>query len=149
MDHEDDILKEEHSRLVISMNGISQDPGKTGKAFSEVLKIFRYHLDREEGTVIPLLSYLKERMCKGGRTVDDSLVTAADNLSVELESMLEEHRQIEDLLGRIMDLPKEKQTEMALEIVAELRHHVALEEQMLYPAAMAATELIKLKKKTC
>ncbi len=56
------ILDEEHEELIEMLGEVASEQTEVGRLFSEVFRIFRHHLDKENQTVAPLLAYLKERL---------------------------------------------------------------------------------------
>ena len=60
--------------------------------------------------------------------------------------MLEEHRQISLKLKLAIGELKLNPDEKALHLAHELIHHVEIEEQILYPAAFAAGDLLRFER---
>ena len=56
------ILDHEHELLLEELNEISQQNGRIGHIYSQVLHLFREHLGEENETIVPLLGYLKRRL---------------------------------------------------------------------------------------
>lgn len=61
MSDSESVMKNEHGELLELLEGISGKGGRTGEIFSEILGLFRQHLEREEETVIPLLGVPEEK----------------------------------------------------------------------------------------
>lgn len=137
-----DAMADEHTGLLMDLKALSKGDTSFSSLFMEVLRIFRYHLDREEHTTIPLLRFLGQRNNGGGKPDTGDLRMKWRTFSMEYDIMISEHQQIISLLEKLDDFPDFSQDAMARDVAGELRHHVALEEQVLYPAAMAAGDLL-------
>ena len=137
-----DILKQTHIRLILDLQAISQGRTSVSAAFEEILRIFEYHLEREEYTTYPLLNFLLQRSKDGEIINVDCVVRAWEGFNAEYEQMLSEHQQLISLLNKAEEFPGFRHNAFARDLVDEIRTHIALEEQVLFPAVMAAGELI-------
>lgn len=135
-------LDREHTELLEKLQQYALNKGRLGTIFSQILAIFSYHLDREEETVIPLLAYLKERMGRKKRPNLEYFRKISSEFDNEFENMIKEHLQIEDLCQDAITLAGTDCIEIH-DLSGSLRRHMLLEEQLLYPAAQAATFLLE------
>jgi hypothetical protein len=140
------ILDHEHELLLEELNEISQQNGRTGDICSEVLTLFREHLREENETIVPLLGYLKNSLEKIDGKDIPILRTASERFAYNFKRMLEEHREISLKLNLAIGELKLKPDEKALHLAHELIHHVEIEEQILYPAAFAAGDLLRFER---
>lgn len=136
------ILEREHGELLDSLSEASRRQDHFGRLFEDVLKIFRYHLDRELETVLPLLEYMHQRNEENRLHDMLRLQEIWSNLRDEYGNLLNEHKQMFRLIGEIDDYPALEEDHIS-DLVQELRKHIELEEQVLYPAALMVGELIE------
>lgn len=137
------ILDREHKHLLEEIQELSGCDGELGETFREVGKEFSSHLHKEEETVVPLLEYLGNRSEPNQRSLIGNVAVASENFQMEYQSMLEEHQHLGLILETVDKLGTTPNTR-ALGLVHELQHHIAIEEEILYPAALAAGDLFRL-----
>lgn len=117
--------------------------GMKNGAFPKLLALFRAHLDKENQTVAPLLGYLLNRQ-EGHEQVDAAALKMANSkLGALYKELMDEHAEIKELLGKVNEVQMDDQRVAADSLVRELLHHIRLEEEIIYPAALAARELIE------
>jgi iron-sulfur cluster repair protein YtfE (RIC family) len=138
MTQHESFLNEEHTELLAEISEVAATPGKTGKLFSELLNIFSGHLDREEQTVLPLLGYLYDSV-ERPIDVSDSLFKAGKDFRTEYATMVNEHKAIDDIMKTT---ESDGAPEKVMELICDIRHHVMLESEVIYPAAMMAANMI-------
>jgi iron-sulfur cluster repair protein YtfE (RIC family) len=139
-------LDREHSELLEQMSEIAAGKGKVAELYGEILSIFSYHLDKEEETVIPLLAYLKSRSTARSEVGFHDLESASRKFIGDAEEMISEHREMAQIIEKVASAKESGSSQKAAEIGRSLLHHVELEEEILYPAAEAACELLALEK---
>lgn len=139
-------MKEEHTRLLVDLQTMSVGRTSLNAVFEEILRVFEYHLDREEETTLPLLAFLEQRSTFGSfqKMNPEILKSAWDLFKNEVKTMLTEHRDILRLIEKAEELPGFSQNAYARDVSEAIRNHIRLEEKILYPAAMAAGELLEL-----
>ncbi len=142
MKDKESFLDREHTEILEELQAASLTEGSTKKIFSEMLSIFSYHLDREEETVMPLLHYLSERVTQNHGLDYALLRLQAHELKTEFDSMLSEHQKLSDLASLAGKLFSSDSGE-EIELLGKLKHHMLTEEEILYPAAEGAVELLK------
>ena len=136
------LLDEEHEELVRKLESVSKEENPMGTAFSDILCSFKCHMERENGTVIPLLKFLNERVSESVGVGNKNLIDAGNEFRKNYKEMLEEHRSIVNIINHARsDLGPFSSGEIS-SITNELMHHISLEEEILYPAAFAASDLI-------
>lgn len=135
-------VEDEHARLLAGLRAMSQGYSSIHAVFEEILRIFQRHLDREEEIAIPLLKYLPRLVDGSFNENPEDLQRVGERFRQQYMSILEENRQIEELLSRIEDLPDFSQNADARDLSCALKHHAAMEEQVLFPAAIATIRLI-------
>ncbi len=142
MKDKESFLDREHTEILEELQAASLTEGSTKKIFSEMLSIFSYHLDREEETVMPLLHYLSERVTQNHGLDYALLRLRAHEFSTEFDNMLSEHQKLSDLASLAGKLFSSDSGE-EIELLGKLKHHMLTEEEILYPAAEGAVELLK------
>lgn len=137
-------LDREHGEILEKLHHASDIEGETGSAFGDILKIFSYHLDREEATVVPLLRYLSERTFEE-RDIDfNELENASMDFESQYDTMLEEHGRMVELMAGIERKSVGKRE--VSDLVEELKRHIEIEEEFMYPAAVGAMDLVEWEK---
>ena len=138
MTQRESFLNEEHTELLNEISEMSAATGETGKLFSQLLNIFSGHLDREEETVLPLLRYLHDSV-EGPAEASDGLFKAGKDFRVEYETMENEHKAMDKIMNVI---ESSGAAGKVMELIWHIRHHVTLESEIIYPAAMAAANMV-------
>ncbi len=136
------ILDEEHEELKEMLVEAAHKNTEAGRIFSEVFRIFRHHLDKENETVVPLLAYLKDRL--GDFMVKDkeALNLARAKFVETYPEMMREHEEMAKLIRSSQDLLKNNTDRFSADLAEHILHHVELEEELLYPAAFASGDLV-------
>lgn len=140
-------LDREHSELLEQMSEIAAGKGRIAELYGEILSIFSYHLDKEEETVIPLLGYLKSRDTGQNKGRLRDLESASRKFIGDAEEMVFEHSKMAQLIEKAASAMGSDSSGKAADLGRSLLHHVELEEEILYPAAKAACELLALQEK--
>lgn len=140
------ILDHEHEMLLEELDEVSRRSGRIGQIYSEVLTLFRAHLAEENETIVPLLRYNKERLEEFENKDVENLKLASARFENHFDRMVGEHREISRKLNHVLDELKSSPDEGAKQLAQELIHHVELEEEILYPAAFAAGDLLEFER---
>ncbi|MCL6090226.1 MAG: hemerythrin domain-containing protein [Candidatus Thermoplasmatota archaeon] len=141
MDTEIDALRSEHSYLLEKINDLAQREAGSSKIFIELRKLSYLHIEREQETIIPLLRYLKYRLDGKNKKYSPDLNEIRNKMILGYGELIEDHINIMNLLEEAFH--ETYQVEV-MEFVKNIAHHIALEEQIFYPAAMAAVDLIMI-----
>jgi iron-sulfur cluster repair protein YtfE (RIC family) len=129
-------LKSAHEGLHAGLKRAMREPGRSGDAARRLMQVLDGHMMREEKFALRPLGLLKA-LARGETPAE--LADAAQlvqDFKAEMPQMIEEHRQIAELL-RV--LAREAETEGKheyVELAEDLIQHAHLEEDVLYPAAM-------------
>ena len=140
------ILDHEHEMLLEELDEASRATGRVGQLYSEVLGLFRPHLAEENETIVPLLKYNRNRLEEFENKDVENLKVASTRFENHFDRMIEEHREISRKLNQILEELKSNPDENAKHLAHELIHHVELEEEILYPAAFAAGDLLEFER---
>ncbi len=132
--------------LLEELDEVSRKAGKVGQLYSDVLGLFRPHLAEENETIVPLLKYNRDRLEEFENKDVEPLKLASARFENHFDRMIEEHREISRKLNQILDELKSNPDEDAKHLAHELIHHVELEEEILYPAAFAAGDLLEFER---
>ena len=129
-------LTEEHRELFHKLGKLAGEKGETAREVKELLTVLEPHFEREEEAAMPLLGALRP-LSEGKVVRDPSEVSSLHRkFTSEYPEMLEEHNQVKRLIDDVRNAAKKAQDVNALTMMDELEHHAAVEEEVLYPAAM-------------
>ena len=129
-------LKSGHEALHARLKRAMREPGRCGEAARRVMQVMDGHMMREEKFALRPLGLLK---ALGRGETPSELADAANlvkGLKREMPQMIDEHRQIAELLRL---LAREAVTEGKpeyVELAEQMILHAHVEEDVLYPAAM-------------
>ena len=137
------LLENEHEELLELLGEIARKKTEVGHLFSEVLRIFRYHLVKENESVVPLLAYMKDRLGEYKGNEKNFLNLARAKLEDLYPEMISEHNEMGKLIRLAQIKLEEEQDKLASKLAEQLLHHVELEEELLYPAAFASGDLVE------
>lgn len=137
------LLDEEHEELVRKLESVSKEENPLGSAFSDILCSFKCHMERENVSVVPLLKFLKGRTSESVGSESKEFIDASNNFRENYGEMLEEHRSMVNVVDHARKQFSSFSSDEISGIADELIHHISLEEEVLYPAALAASDLIR------
>ena len=142
-----DSLKSGHEALHAGLKRAMREPDPTGESARRVMQVMDGHMLREEKFALRPLGLLKA-LGRGETPAD--LAQAAilvAGLKREMPQMVDEHRQIAELL-RLLARDAEAQGKPEyVELAENMILHAHLEEDVLYPAAMLIGEYAALVRK--
>jgi hemerythrin len=131
-----DSMTEEHHELFRKLRELAAGDDQVAGEVRELLKVLEPHFEKEEKLAMPLLGVLKP-LSKGEAIKDRSKFTSLhERFLSEYPRMLEEHKRIKRLIEKVRTITKKTNEQRALEVMDELEHHAALEEEVLYPVAV-------------
>lgn len=133
------ILEREHKEIFQSLTALANRDDGLGRIAREVLESLRPHLEREEELVIPVLDALGD-LALSGASGAGKPAEIAGRLSAEYFMMFREHEAILEKVNALYDQAKKNDDREATELGERLREHIALEETVLYPAALVAVK---------
>lgn len=138
-------LDREHADLISKLETASARSDRLGRIFSDVLKIFEYHLNREDEMVIPLIESISARANR--RVILDTFAVQKrwEEFKREYETLLNEHSQVLKLLEEVEDLHPVEGDQLSY-VVLSMKRHIEFEESLIYPAAMVVGDLIECSK---
>ncbi len=129
---------EEHEEIFSGLRSLARTNGTTGKLIGRLLEELEPHFEKEDGTAMPLLGAVAA-ISKGQRGSGlDEVIALEERLSKELPSMLSEHKAIGISIAKASAAAEKEKNKEAISLLAALRHHAQIEEEVLYPAAVLA-----------
>jgi hypothetical protein len=136
-------LLEEHAELYTAFETASRIPGATGAAARRVIALRTAHVAKEQRVAYPLLRLLPLLDKGKAEPWMAELLPLADELRAALPSLKQEHvaitRALEDLRTEAW---AEGHPEYAF-LAQRLKHHLRVEEEILYPAALVTAECVR------
>ena len=138
-------IKAEHSEIHNELVAATKLAGQTGEAARNLARILDPHFQREEQIALPPLGLL-EPLSKGRfEPVMSEITFMTDSLRAEMPQMLAEHTQIKAAVAKLEAAAKADNNAAALALAEKLKIHALTEEEVLYPAAVIAGDLVKLR----
>ena len=136
-------LQVEHEELHARLVTATKEPGAIGEAAREVARLLPPHFVREEEFALPPLALL-ERLARGEASEDMAeVLPMTQRLKAELPQMLAEHKSIVGALEKLREAARAAGRLEHERFAEALVLHAQTEEQVLYPAAMLAGELVE------
>jgi hypothetical protein len=135
-------LAKEHDELFHELRNVVERGDAIGKTANGLLTALEPHFEKENETAMPLLGVL-EPLSKGGPTHRTEVVRLYDELASEYPRMLKEHARIRNLIGSVRRVASKKKDADVPALMRALEHHAAVEEEILYPAALLAGFIVK------
>jgi hypothetical protein len=129
-------IQGDHDSLRTRMKRAMREQGKTGEFAREIMQVMDGHMMREEKFALKPLGLL--RILGRGETPRDlaDALEMVRGLKREMPQMMDEHRQIAELLRRMASAAEAEGRQEYVALAEEIILHAHLEEDVLYPAAM-------------
>lgn len=135
-------LQVEHEELHARLVTATKEPGAIGEAVREVARLLHPHFVREEEFALPPLALL-ERLARGDASEDmGEVLPMTQRLKAELPQMLAEHKRIVGALEKLRAAARAAGKPEHERFAEALVLHAQTEEQVLYPAAILAGEVV-------
>ena len=130
-----------HDFLVVSEN----EPGTLGEEMRRVARLLEPHMRKEEAFAMPPLGLLA-RLARGECHADMlDVVAHTDWLRNNLAILLSEHHVIRAAAERFLAAARAEGRSDCFHFAEKLLHHLRLEEEVMYPAAVVLGEYLKLR----
>lgn len=136
-------LLEEHAELHTAFETAGRLPGETGAAARRMIALRAAHAAKEQRAAYPLLRLLP--LLEKGKVEPwmAELLPLADQLRADLPSLKQEHVAITRALETLRTAAwAEGHPEYAF-LAQRLKHHIRVEEEILYPAAIVTAECVR------
>jgi hypothetical protein len=135
----------EHAELHDFLMVAENEPGALGEAMRRVARLLEPHMRKEEAFAMPPLGLLA-RLARGECHADMLEVLAhTDWLRNNLQILLSEHHVIRAAAEQFLAAARAEGRGDCLQFAEKLMHHLRLEEEVMYPAAVVLGEYLKLK----
>jgi len=129
-------LKGGHESIYATLKRAMREPGATGEAARSVMRVMDGHMLREEKFALRPLGILKA-LGRGETPADlAEAASLAQALEREMPQMVDEHRQISELLRLLATAAEAEGKPEYVAFAEEMIVHAHVEEDVLYPAAM-------------
>ena len=139
-------IKAEHRELHHLLIRAVESGGRTGEAARRVADLMQPHMQKEEEFSLPPLSVLAA-LVKGEPVPDAELVVAmSERLRTEFVSLVREHDEIVRALQHLIVTARADGRPEIVDFAEKLVLHAEMEEEVLYPAAILAGEILKLRR---
>lgn len=141
-------LLDEHAELYSGLNTAANLPGETGTAARRVMTLLKPHMDQEQRIAYPLLRLLP--MLEAGPVEPwmNELLPLADQLRAALPNLKREHVQILSALDGLRTAAWAEQHPEHAFLAERVKHHIQVEEHILYPAALITAEYVHLRQES-
>jgi Hemerythrin HHE cation binding domain len=138
-------IKTEHRELLHELTRAVQAGGRTGEAARRVADLMQPHMSKEEEFSLPPLSVLAA-LVKGEPIPDKGSVLAmSGRLRDEFTTLVREHDEIIRALQHLIVTARADGRPEVVDFAEKLVLHAEMEEEVLYPAAILAGEILKLR----
>lgn len=139
-------LKVEHEHLYEELKKAARVQGKVGMAADKAFRFLQPHIRKEEEFALPELDVLPSLAEKNMNEQELSgVIKLCDRLKQDMPAMLEEHRRIMECMQELNDVATREQKPEYAHLAKAFMHHIEVEEQILYPAALLVGEYVRLK----
>lgn len=136
-------LFQEHEALLARLLSATRAGGSIGRVANALAKRLNPHLAKENRLALPPLALLPV-LARGESTAEMAdVLELTDRLEVELPGMLEEHQHIFRLLKELLAAGEAEGDTGTIEFAGHLMHHAAMEELVIYPAALLVGRLVR------
>ncbi|MEM0271550.1 MAG: hemerythrin domain-containing protein [Thermoprotei archaeon] len=133
------VLRKEHAELNRALTTLAARTDGVGELAKQLLQALRPHQEREEELVLPILEALGD-LAIGGVASAEKPAELAGKLSAEYHIMFREHEEILDRVNKLCGEAEKVGDKDAAQFGEHLKVHIALEETVLYPAALVASK---------
>jgi hypothetical protein len=129
-------LKSGHEALYAGLRRAMREPGATGECARNLMQIMDGHMMREEKFALRPLGLLKA-LSRGETPADlAEAIAIVEGFKREMPQMMDEHRQIADLLRRFAKEAEAAGKPEYVQLAEDLVVHAQIEEDVLYPTAI-------------
>lgn len=132
-----------HKNLFNNIESIVSIGGGIGENAQLLADISRPHFDKEEKYALPPLSLLVA-LSEGNWEIDaDVAIKMAAKLEAQLLEMKKEHGIIRKILKELEALAEKENNQKVKQFVDDLKLHIEVEEQVLYPTTILIGTYLK------
>lgn len=136
-------MRAEHAEIHTALVRATKAPGRVGTAARELAAVLDPHFTREEQIALPPLGLLAP-LARGELTAEmQTLLPLTDSLRAELPRMLREHEAIRAATLRMGAAARAAGNTAVKRLAETLARHAQTEEQVSYPAAVLAGDVLR------
>lgn len=137
------IIEEEHAIFHRRVTELIDSESNCWKYFIELMKTMEKHEKLEEMVLVPLLNYVESRILEKKHTDTAPLIGYYRKLLENYDILISEHQ---SMIKILKDIKGETYLVEISELIDSILHHIRMEEEMAYPAAIAAGELLNIER---
>lgn len=132
-----------HENLFNDMESIVSFGGEIGEKAKLLADLSRPHFKKEEEFALPPLSLLLALSEGNWRIESKAAVEMANELETNLSEMKQEHSKIIQILENLNALAEDINNHKVKQFISDLKLHIEIEEQVLYPATILIGQYLK------
>ncbi|HEU4697848.1 MAG TPA: hemerythrin domain-containing protein [Gemmatimonadales bacterium] len=136
-------VRAEHAQLTTALNLACRAPGERGRSARALAAVLAPHFDVEENLAFPSLGLLAPLAANLPLAEFDVALARTDSLREALPALYREHLRLASAIARLDAAGRAAGDSSIGDLVAALRHHDALEEEVLLPAAVLVGEVVR------
>jgi hypothetical protein len=141
-------IQAEHKEIMATLTQATKASGRVGAAARQLAKMLQPHFEREEQIALPPLGLLAALAAGERIPQDESLaaVSMSESLRSEMPRMMEEHKAIRSAVKNLGEAGRAEKSAKYEQFAEKLAMHARSEEEVLYPAAILAGDLVRAKR---
>ena len=132
-------LEVEHKEIFEALEEATRAGGATGEAAIQAMAVLKPHFEKEERYALPQLGALESLAkpdAKMSAEMRQDLIARTAKFRAELPGMLDDHKKISAALDKMHKAAEAEKKEDAAWLAEKIMSHAAMEERVLYPAAL-------------
>lgn len=136
-------MRAEHAEIHAALESATRAPGQTGAAARELARVLHPHFVREEQIALPPLALLRPLAEGKVEPWMRAAFAMSDSLRDELPRMLQEHVAIGAAARHLEEVARAEGNTAVQHLAQRLQLHARQEEELFYPAAVLAGDLVR------
>jgi hypothetical protein len=137
-------IHDEHEAIQADLLALCLKGSAVGKSARALASVLEPHFEREEQIALPPLGVLQSLATTTGVSPSAlSIVPLSDSLRAELPVMLHDHRVVGAALLHLAAIGNALGDREVVALTRRLQQHARSEEEVLYPAAILAGEVVR------
>ena len=133
----------EHAEILAELVAATKLSGSTGEAARNLARILEPHFQREEQIALPPLGLLVPLSRGEFHPSMTAILPLTDSLRAEMPRMLAEHTRIRAAVLALEKAARAGKNQQALMLTEKLKLHALTEEEVTYPAALVAGDMVR------
>ena len=136
-------IRAEHAEILAELAAATKLSGSTGEAARNLARVLDPHFQREEQIALPPLGLLAPLSRGEVHPSMAGILPLTDSLRAEMPSMLAEHARIRAAVVALETAARAGRNRQALTLTEKLKLHALTEEEITYPAALVAGDMVR------